>query len=293
MSLRYFDSRGRGRALLFANGLGGPWVAFAPLWRELAPDFRLVSWDYRGLYGSAAARRSPLDVSVARNAADALELVDHLELEKPTFLGWSMGVQLALEAALRAPGRFDSLVLLNGTAGNPLTTLPFPGAERLRWMFPLLGRLDPVVRTLLRGAERTEVAPLRLGKRLGFVGSGFDEGHYSAMLGEFSSIDFELYFRMLEELCRHDATGRLCEIEVPALVLSGERDQVTPRSASERLCRGLLHAEHRELVGATHYAAAEVPAEVARHVRAFADRLAGRRHLRPSSIPRPSLAPTP
>lgn len=264
--LRFFDSRGPGPALLLANGLGGPWVAFAPLWERLRSTFRLLSWDYRGLYGSADPATEIVDFSVRRNALDALELLDHLAVPRASFLGWSMGVQIGLEAALLAPTRLQALVLLNGTSGRPLATLPLPGAPLLPSAFPFVGRLDPALRALLRAAERADVAPLRLGKRLGFVGPGFTEPHYRAMLTEFASIDFRLYFRMLDELCRHDATPRLEEITAPALVLSGERDRVTPRVAAERLCRGLRLAEHRTLRNATHYAAAEVPAEVARAV---------------------------
>jgi len=48
---------------------------------------------------------------------------------RASFVGWSTGVQVALEAFARLHGRARSLVLVNGAAGRPLSALaPFPFA---------------------------------------------------------------------------------------------------------------------------------------------------------------------
>ncbi len=53
-------------------------------------------------------------------------------------VGWSMGVQVALEHHASFPQRTSHLVLINGTAGRPFSSLPLPGTSVL--MPPLLRR---------------------------------------------------------------------------------------------------------------------------------------------------------
>ena len=52
----------------------------------------------------------------------------------------------------------------------------------------------------------------------------------------------------------HDASDVLSEIDVPTLVIGGDRDPFTSRSALERLVNGIRGAEYLLLPGAGHFA---------------------------------------
>ena len=45
------------KTLLLANGLGGRLYAWAPLVEALHREYRLITWDYRGLFQSSAPER--------------------------------------------------------------------------------------------------------------------------------------------------------------------------------------------------------------------------------------------
>lgn len=103
------EDEGRGEAVLFVAG-GLIADAFAPLCAQpaVARGRRLLRPHRRG-YGRTAL---PGPVSVARDAADCLAVLDALGIDRAHLVGWSHGGTVALQAALDRPGAVASLTLL-------------------------------------------------------------------------------------------------------------------------------------------------------------------------------------
>lgn len=269
--LRYFDSGPRGEdsttlPLVLANGLGGPISALGPLAAALDSDRRVLSWDYRGLYGSCYPgphRRT----NVAQHARDILEILDRLEIDEFTFFGWSMGGQVGFEVLRRAGSRLRALALLNGVNGRPLRKHPLPFAER--WLPPALrvlsregARLEKWLR-LLNGAPR-----LRRALRAGLVSPRFPASEFDSLLLECEGLDLHRYFELLRQLVLHDASD-VPLTDVPLLVLSGARDHILPARRVVACAKLRPEIEVVLLDGLTHYAALEAPKEIAAHLRRF------------------------
>ena len=108
--------------IVLANGLGARLYAWEALIERFARTHRIISWDYRGLFRSGAPARTK-QLAVVHHAQDALRILDQEGVQRATFVGWSMGVQVALEAALESPDRVQRLVLLNGSYGHIFQTL--------------------------------------------------------------------------------------------------------------------------------------------------------------------------
>ena len=90
-----------GEPLLLIMGLGGDLQA-CPTAPALAKKFRVITFDNRGAGRTSAADKP---YSIEQMAADAVGLLDHLEIEKAHVLGFSMGGYIAQELALRSgPG---------------------------------------------------------------------------------------------------------------------------------------------------------------------------------------------
>jgi len=274
--LRYFDT-GAGQttgsaappAILLANGLGGPISAFRPYMKYLSQNHRVLSWDYRGLYGSLLPRGPRSDLGVSAHAEDVLAVLDRAGVEHVTFVGWSMGVQIGLEVVRRAKDRVSGLVLMNGTSGNPLRGMDLPFSEFL--LAPLVrraGGYEKLGHRLIERASRHPTTSLWL-KRLGLVARAFDSALFQEMIDDFKTIDLRHYFALLDELCRHDAGDMLGAIDVPTLVVSGGRDHLTPSSAAQRMAERIRGAEFFLVPAATHYGAAEFPDIVARRIERF------------------------
>ncbi len=79
---------------------------------------RVIALDQRG-HGESAKLYEPQAYERERLAADVLNLMDHLGVERADIFGYSMGTRTALELAVAQPDRVDHLVL-GGVGGKLL-----------------------------------------------------------------------------------------------------------------------------------------------------------------------------
>jgi pimeloyl-ACP methyl ester carboxylesterase len=266
--IRYFDTGEKLPALILANGLGGPvsaWRPYFTLWKD---KFRIITWDYRGLYGSVLPKQA-IDLSVRAHALDLQLIMDHAGVDQATFIGWSMGVQVGLEFYSLNQSRLSHLVLMNGTYGRPLQGVPLPFSGVV---------LPPIVRGVQRLHEVTGRAIGRFGdsrmsypllRGLGLIAPGLAREHFQEMMHDFRTIDFKTYFELLSHLGAHDAEHTLSSVLAPTLVVGGTRDVITPPWLARRIVESIPTAELFMITGATHYSAAEFPAVIAERVEHF------------------------
>lgn len=108
-----------GRVVLALHGITSSHKEFELLGRRLADDCRLVAPDLRGRGDSS---RMPGPFGFAHHAADLVDLLDHLGVERCTVVGHSMGGYLATVLAADHPDRVESVLLVDG--GLPLQLPP-------------------------------------------------------------------------------------------------------------------------------------------------------------------------
>ncbi len=251
-----------------ANGLGGPFSAWHPYIRRWEGSYRVITWDYRGLYGSILPSRDT-DLSVSAHVGDLRAVLVAAKVQSAHLIGWSMGVQVGLELYNESPHLLDSLILVNGTYGSPLRGVPLPFSEIT---------LPPVV----RGLQRTHKLGSRLLKglttsrhsftilrRLGIVAQGLERERFETMTNEFQAVNLDIYFDLLARLGEHDAEHILPHVKIPTLVVAGSKDILTPPSLARRIARTIAGAELFVISGGTHYAAAEYPEIIAARVEKF------------------------
>jgi pimeloyl-ACP methyl ester carboxylesterase len=257
--IAFYDTGGDRPAIVLANGLGGPFASWAHQIDYLRDQYRIVSWDYRGLFGSKRPAGDPPRLDIPSHVDDLEAVLAATGIERGAFMGWSMGVQVVLELYERRPEAVSHLVLINGTFGRPFDTVAVPLAARL---VPLVVRQTRRFHLLggrmLRRASRWPETVLWL-KRLGLVGSTLDEELFKELAIEFGAVDLDVYLGLLDQLGKHDAAHVLETIQVPTLVITGERDAFTPRQLAQQMARRIPHGEILVVRGATHYTAIEYP----------------------------------
>jgi pimeloyl-ACP methyl ester carboxylesterase len=79
--------------------------------------------------------------------------------------------------------------------------------------------------------------------------------------------------QLLAMASRTDTTGSLGDIEVPALVVNGSADRLTPPATGRELAARIPDAEFAEIEGAGHLSSIEAPIAFNRVLRSFLDRL--------------------
>ena len=254
-----YQAVGQGRPILLCNGLGGSWEAWSHQIQYFRDRYRLLAWDYRGLYGSSPAA-DPNALRILDHAQDALQLLDEEGADRAAIFGWSMGAQVGLELFRVAPERVASLAIINGLAGRPWDYV---------FNLNLVGRLLPPFLRGLRSMPRSIEAVVRQAtrlpdpgawaKRIGLAAGTLDEQVVAELVAKLRVLDMDAFIRLLEQMGEHDCWDLLPLIDVPTLIIAGSRDVFTPRSAAERMARRIRGAEIMLLPGATHYAALEYP----------------------------------
>jgi 3-oxoadipate enol-lactonase len=232
-----FDDAGSGHAFVLVHG----WALSLDYWDDVAvalsPGHRVLRMDRRGL----GASPGPADLSA--DADDLLALLDAVGVERAIFVGMSQGARVALLTALAHPERVAGVVL-DGAPADPLSGSGYSLADT-----PVALYREQLAR---RGAAalRREIARSPL-----FVLHTADARtrlRLHALLDAYSGRDLAASIPMPAA-----AAGRLDELAMPVLLLTGEHD---PRSSTANdLQRRLPHASRAIIAGAGHLCALEQP----------------------------------
>jgi pimeloyl-ACP methyl ester carboxylesterase len=270
-----YQVRGQGPAIVLANGLGGTYEAFRHVYAELGDAYRVLCWDYRGLYGSATpADRSRMQMT--HQCDDLEELLDHEQIDRAVFVGWSMGVQLNYEFFRKRGRRMDGIVAINGTYGRPFETVM--ASRVVSHIIPVMMRAVRAQAALVGRATRSVVGwqgLVGMLQRFGMVSKTLDVEAFRDVAEGFKTMDWKNYTDLIEQLGAHDAEDVLPTVDVPTLIITGDRDIITPPFTAERMHRAIGGSRLVVIAGGTHYTPVEFPAVIREELRDFLDRVPG------------------
>src|SRR6202043_1583974 len=104
----YYETHGSGRPLILLHGGLGSGEMFGPVLPMLAERHQVVAVDLQG-HGRTADIDRPMDMRFM--ADDIAALINHLGLDKPDLVGYSLGGGVALHTAAKYPASIGRLVL--------------------------------------------------------------------------------------------------------------------------------------------------------------------------------------
>jgi len=253
IEIAYEDHGSGERPLLLVHGFTGFRHDFEPQLSALAQRGRVLAPDLRG-HGESAKTGDEAGYTLIQLAEDLLGFLDALGVERCDLLGHSMGGMLALRAALRAPDRIASLLLMD-TAPGPLGFVD----RTLLELAARVGReagmaaLAQILRARAKDDPGRGVPDRRLEEEWG------EERFWawrSARLAAMDPVAYEALGRALVE--QEDLSHRLAEIGCPTEVLVGELDHDF-RAPSEALARAIPAARLTVLPEAGHQPQHEAP----------------------------------
>jgi pimeloyl-ACP methyl ester carboxylesterase len=109
----YFETHGTGQPLILLHGGLGSGEMFGPTLTELAQQHQVITVDLQG-HGRTADIDRPIDIRLM--ADDIGALIDHLKLDKPDVVGYSLGGGVALFTAVKYPDKVRRLVVASAHA---------------------------------------------------------------------------------------------------------------------------------------------------------------------------------
>jgi pimeloyl-ACP methyl ester carboxylesterase len=265
---------GSGPTVILANGLGGTYLAFKYLYEALG-GYRVICWDYRGLYSSAPPT-DPKAISMSHHIADLMTICDAERVDDFVLVGWSMGVQVGFETIKRHRARVRGLYAINGTYGRTFSTIM--GSRLVGQTIPMLLKLIRAQAGLVGRATKAVAgsdALIAAMKRVGLVSQTIDIAIFREVAAGFQHLDWVIYSDLLQRLDEHDAEDVLATIDVPVAIVTGDKDLMTPPATAEHIHRLIPGSRLCVIRGGTHYTPVEYPAILVDEMGRLLDRVPG------------------
>jgi len=192
----YFETHGAGRPMILLHGGLGSGEMFGRNLPALAEHHQVVVVDLQG-HGRTADIDRPIDIRLM--ADDIAALIDHLGLDRPDVVGYSLGGGVAFQTAVRHPAKVGRLVM---ASANIRRDAIYP--EMLEQQGQVSGAAaeflkdTPMYQLYQRVAPRPEDFPRLLDK-----------------IGESMSVDF-------------DFSEEVRGLRVPTLMVAADADMAPP-----------------------------------------------------------------
>lgn len=262
--------------LLFVHGFSLDSTTWYEQWVDLSADHRCVLMDQRG--HGRSGRAAHQDFTVRAMSRDVAAVLEHVAPDRPAVLiGHSMGAMAILALAEQRPELFGPRVagvvlvgaassdLIQGAMGS-VTDLLRP---RLGTLASAAQRVDRLRKAVLASPADLSGAVVRL-TQFGPDAPRHVVDHVVRLAGSASS---EVWTDGLSELMEVDLRHAVPRVKVPALVVVGEHDRVTPPAAAVGLAGALPDGRLAVIAGAGHMTMLERPVELDREIRLFAQRV--------------------
>ncbi len=248
LSLFYHDE-GQGEPLLLIHGFPLSSELYQPQRAALNNHFRILTPDLRGMGRSDAPSGA---YSVETYADDLVALLDHLGIGSAVVAGMSMGGYVLLSMLRRHPERVEGAIFIDTKAGAD-TDEGRAGRRKMAQQARVEGAgaiADVMLPKMLTERTRTEQPDLAAHVREMMAVTPVD-----GIVGALEAL-----------AARPDSTDILPQINVPALVIVGSEDAITPPVEAQKLQAGIPNAQLVVIDGAAHAANIERPNEVNRAI---------------------------
>jgi pimeloyl-ACP methyl ester carboxylesterase len=266
----YYEVTGHGKPLIFCYGL----VCRKEHWhhqiRHFCKEYQVITFDYRGHHASGIPKNDQ-NLTLQWCGQDVLSLMDHLGLKEAVALGHSLGVPVLTHAAALDKKRLRGLVLVCGSVINPFSRMFFSS------------RMDVVYQVLATSYEWAPETTTRIWKRLmvknrlsffitstlGFNPNLAEEQDILLYMDGVTRCPLATFYGLLRDYVRFDGREMLKSIDVPALVIAGEDDCITPMEVQEEMASLLPKGKIRKIPRGSHNAHMDLPIVVDGEIDSF------------------------
>ena len=252
----HYEEQGSGPPLLLAHSFLFSGEMWGNQLTALAKRYRVINVDLRG-HGQSGPYAEHFTLYDVLN--DHLAVLDHLGIERAAFLGLSIGGMMALRAALNVPDRVAALALLDTSAEKERATvaLKYHGMSNFARAFgarPLASSIANIMFSANARRQKPEMVD-----------------HWKQY---WAGVDVPSIRAGLRALLERDSVlERTAEIQIPTLIMVGERDAGLPPELSRRLHHGIAGSRFVVVPEAGHIPPLEQPDMVTTELLDFLDGL--------------------
>lgn len=248
---------GTGQAIVFAHGFG----CDQNMWRFVAPAFadqyRVILFDHVGAGGSDLSAYDPERYATLDGYADdVITLCQSLEVTLGIFVGHSVSAMIGVLAAKKAPGLFETLVLI-GPSPRYIDDDGYVGGFSKPQIDELLEFLD----SNHMGWSQA-MAPV-------IVGNPDRPELGDELTNSFCRTDPEIAKRFARATFLADNRADLDDVTIRCLILQCAEDMIAPQAVGEYVHRRLQNSELVLLDATGHCPNLSAPAETVAAIKAY------------------------
>lgn len=234
----YFLTFGQGRPVLLLHGISNSGRAWGPQIPALvAAGYRVIVPDHAG-HGASGRLSAPF--GIADIADDTERLLAMLGIDRLDVVGLSLGGMVALELALRHPGRIGRLVVANSFFQ---TTSPAFQAMAEDWANIFESPHGPVSR--FKQSWPALVSPA-------FQNSPEGIRTYQAWHGIAATCDGASLAKVARAITDFDVLDRIRGLATPTLLIAGSDDRMSLPQYSRIMAETMANGTYVEISGAAH-----------------------------------------
>ncbi len=251
---------GDGPHLVLCDGLACDGFIWPYIIDHFVDDFTILRWHYRG-HGQSDTPDRFSPVSMELFCQDLERVLDAYGIESAILAGHSMGVQVILAFMNHAPHRVDALIPICGSYKQPLDT--FHGSDLLRRALPYMKQGLRAAPDLIQTMWRT-LLPLEFWYQFAAQfaevnGRLLRQKDFVPYLEHAAEMDLHFFLSLLSALANHSTEDWLADIDVPTLIIAGERDTFTPLFRSTEMHQLIDDSQLVVVPDGTHVAPLEIP----------------------------------
>ncbi len=252
------DTGGDKPPMLFSHGLLWSTRMFDAQVAEFRERYRCIAWDHRGQGQSAVPNTR--SISMEECFADAVAIIEQLQLGPVHLVGLSMGGFVAMRVAARRPELVRTCILLETSAdAEPPENVP-----RYR-------QLNIAARWLGLRVVTSKVMPIMFGRT--FLSDPSRAAERSMWRDRLASNRRSIWRAVNGVIERAGVQPELARITAPTLIIVGEEDVATVPTKAERLHAAIRGATLVRIPEAGHSSSIEQPARVNAAIDAFLRRV--------------------
>lgn len=252
ITLSYEDSGTGTLPIIFIHGFPFNRKTWQPQVEFLKKKYRVITYDIRGFGKSELGDEV---TSIDLFATDLITLMDVLKIKKAIVCGLSMGGYILMNAVSRFPERFEAIILSD-------TQCIADSVEAKEKRYQTINQIEA---------------------------KGLDEFAEGYVMNIFTAQTIKNKEKVVEEVKkiilstsprtivatlkalaqRRESCNLLKKVSVPALIICGNEDTVTPLSQSELMFNTLPNAQLKTIENAAHMSNLEQPAIFNEHIHNF------------------------
>lgn len=222
----------------------------------LERHFRVVTYDLRG-HGDSELGSESLSIDLFSD--DLIRLMDELEIKTGIVCGLSMGGYIALNAIQKYPDRFDALILCD-TQCN---------ADTADTMEKRMSDIDYIKKNGVKEYAEKSVHNLFMPESLDNRSQELES--VKKMIKEIPVATLTRTLRALAD--REETCDKLSQINVPVLIMTGEKDNITPPAKGQFMQNNIKNSELKIIEQAGHLSNLENADQFNEYLMSFVDSL--------------------